>query len=157
VFPLLLPPLRERRDDIPLLVEHFARQICAQNNWKPISFSSEAICSLANYSWPGNIRELRNVVERLMLLASNDGVTAETVQAALPSAAEGNLGETGSGNLAARVQSFERETILAELKRHNHHITNAARALGLERSHLYKKAEQLGIEIQKHRDAKQQS
>jgi len=157
VFPLTLPALRERRDDIPILVEYFARQICSQNNWKPIRFGSEAMSSLSNYCWPGNIRELRNVVERLMLLATNNEVTAETVQTTIPSSEDGYLKGTGSGDLVSRLRNFERDIILAELKRHNYHITNAAKALGLERSHLYKKAEQLGIDIQKQRDAKQES
>jgi two-component system, NtrC family, nitrogen regulation response regulator NtrX len=152
VFPLVLPPLRERRDDIPALVEHFARQVCAQNNWKPIPFAPDAIAALAAYPWPGNVRELRNVVERLMLLASDGQVTLETVGSALPAAATGqpSSGIT-SGSLAEQVQAFEREAILAELKRNNYHITNSAKSLGLERSHLYKKAEQLGIDIQKQR------
>ena len=152
VFPLTLPPLRERRGDIPLLVEHFARLICAQNNWKAIPFTAEAIQALNAYSWPGNIRELRNVVERLMLLATAEEVTADTVRSALPSAGNLPVTHTRAGPLADRVQSFERETILAELRRHNYHITNAAKALGLERSHFYKKAGQLGIDVQKHRD-----
>jgi DNA-binding NtrC family response regulator len=149
VFPLLLPPLRERREDIPALIEHFARQVCAQNSWKPIPFHPEAIESLQAYSWPGNIRELRNVVERLMLLAADGEVDLATVRAALPQTSETHpASAAGSGPLADRVQSFEREVILAELKRSNYHITNAAKALGLERSHLYKKAEQLGIDLQ---------
>ena len=152
VFPITLPPLRDRREDIPALVEHFARQICAQNNWKPITFTGDAIQGLSAYSWPGNIRELRNVVERLMLLATGDQVIAETVRLAFPSHTDVNAQNARSGSLADRVQSFERESILAELKRHNYHITNAAKALGLERSHLYKKAEQLGIDIQKQRE-----
>jgi DNA-binding NtrC family response regulator len=151
VFPLTLPPLRERREDIPALVQHFARQVCALNSWKPISFSDEAIQLLAAYSWPGNVRELRNAVERLMLLATEAGVTAETVRSALPSGVEAPAGDSSSGTLAERIQSFERETILAELKRHSYRMTNVAKALGLERSHLYKKAEQLGIDIQKGR------
>jgi two-component system, NtrC family, nitrogen regulation response regulator NtrX len=157
VFPLTLPLLRERREDIPVLVEHFARQICAQNNWKQISFDGEAMQLLGEYSWPGNIRELRNIVERLILLAGTDEVTADTVRLALPPAIEAQAGEAGSGSLAERVDSFERETISAELRRHNYHITKAAKALGLERSHFYKKAEQLGIEIQKEREANQKS
>ena len=151
VFPLALPPLRERREDIPKLVEHFARQVCAQNNWKPIPFTPEAIDALAAYAWPGNVRELRNVVERLMLLANDVGVTEETVQAALPASTHQTPTVHGSGPLADRVQTFERETILAELKRSNYHMTNAAKSLGLERSHLYKKMEQLGIDLQKTR------
>jgi two-component system nitrogen regulation response regulator NtrX len=149
VFPLVLPPLRERREDIPALIEHFAAQVCAQNSWKPLPFAPEAVQALQAYSWPGNVRELRNVVERLMLLAAEGEVTLATVQAALPQRAEmPGFSATGSGSLAERVQSFEREMIVAELKRSNYHVTNAAKALGLERSHLYKKAEQLGIDLQ---------
>jgi len=146
VFPLALPPLRERREDIPALVEHFAAQVCAQNNWRPIPFSPEAIVALQAYAWPGNVRELRNAVERLMLLATDGTVGADTVALALPVTAGGGT-LSGSGPLAERVQGFERDVILAELKRHKNHITNAAKALGLERSHLYKKAEQLGIDL----------
>jgi two-component system nitrogen regulation response regulator NtrX len=152
VFPLTLPPLRERRDDIPALVAHFAAQVSAQNSWKPIAFSAEAMEKLSRHSWPGNVRELRNVVERLMLLATDDGVTAATVGLVLPAAVGDAVSSSiGSGPLAERVQGFERETILAELRRSGYQITRAAKALGLERSHLYKKAEQLGIDIQKQR------
>ena len=151
VFPLTLPPLRERREDIPVLVEYFAQQVCAQNGWKAIPFTPEAIEALGAYSWPGNVRELRNMVERLMLLATGEEITLETVRSGLPSASSSPASQGASGTLAERVQTFEREAILAELKRSNYHITNAAKSLGLERSHLYKKAEQLGIDIQKQR------
>src|SRR5881397_4296118 len=147
VFPLALPPLRERREDIPSLIEHFTRQVCDQNNWKPIPFAPEAIRSLQAHGWPGNVRELRNVVERLLLLAVDGGVTPEKVESALPQLSSEHLTSTGSGPLADRVQGFEREVILAELKRNHYHITNASKALGLERSHFYKKAEQLGIDV----------
>ena len=150
VFPLMLPPLRERREDIPSLVSHFAEQVCAQNGWKPVPFSSDAMEALQSYSWPGNVRELRNMVERLMLLATAGQVDLTTVQMALPKAsANGPTGSnfTGSGPLADRVQSFERDVILAELKRSHNNMSMAAKSLGLERSHLYKKAEQLGIDL----------
>jgi two-component system nitrogen regulation response regulator NtrX len=147
VFPILLPALRERKEDIPALVEHFALQVCEQNNWKVIPFAPEAIEALQAYAWPGNVRELRNVVERLMLSATDGSVTLETVQLALPSGSRPATTAGGSGPLADRVQSFEREAILSEMKRHHNNVTNAAKALGLERSHLYKKAEQLGIDL----------
>ncbi len=147
VFPILLPPLRERKEDIPVLVQHFAEQVCGQNNWKAVPFTAEAIEELKRFSWAGNIRELRNMVERLMLLADSGEVTLETVQSAVPRPAEMSPGTSQAGTLAARVQHFEREAILGELRRSHHHITNAAKALGLERSHLYKKAEQLGINL----------
>jgi len=147
VYPLVLPPLRDRAEDIPALVEHFAAQVCSQNGWKPVPFSSEAMQALQSYSWPGNVRELRNMVERLMLLASDGQVNLETVQSALPRNNNSALNATSLGILADRVQSLEREVILAELKRSQNNVTLAAKTLGLERSHLYKKAEQLGIDM----------
>jgi DNA-binding NtrC family response regulator len=149
VFPLVLPPLRERRDDIPALVKHFAAQVCAQNGWKPVPFSGDAIEALQSHAWPGNVRELRNMVERLMLLAPEGQVDLATVQMALPktSSAGASPVAVGSGALADRVQLFEREVILAELKRTRQNMSLAAKTLGLERSHLYKKAEQLGIDL----------
>jgi two-component system, NtrC family, nitrogen regulation response regulator NtrX len=151
VFPLSLPPLRERRDDISALVTHFAAQVCAQNNWKPVAFSPEAVEALQQYPWPGNIRELRNAVERLMLLATGNEIDAQTVRSMLVPSVDVSIGSLGTGALATRVENFEREVILSELKRAGFHMTNAAKALGLERSHLYKKAEQLGIDIRKQR------
>jgi DNA-binding NtrC family response regulator len=151
VFPLQLPPLRERREDIPALVEHFAAQVCAQNNWKPVKFSPEAVKTLEDHLWAGNIRELRNTVERLMLLASDEEVSLEITRSVLsPTGPPGSM-SPGSGTLSERVEQFEREVILAELKQANFHMTNVAKTLGLERSHLYKKAEQLGIDIRKAR------
>jgi two-component system nitrogen regulation response regulator NtrX len=120
VFPVTLPPLRERRDDIAALVDHFASRLNESNGWKPRAFTAGAIEALTRYAWPGNIRELRNAVERLLLLA---------------------------GTLALRMDEFERETIRTELDRTRHNMTEAARALGLERSHLYKKCAQLGIDV----------
>jgi len=148
VYPLLLPPLRERADDIPALVEYFAGQVAAQNGWKPRGFSPEAIHDLQRYGWPGNVRELRNVVERLLLLADGT-VDAATVRVALPASAANNTGAGTprfQGTLAERVEAFERETILAELRRHER-MTDTAKALGLERSHLYKKCQALGIDL----------
>lgn len=151
VFPILLPPLRDRREDIPSLILHFAEQVCAQNGWRPVTFTAEAVHALEQYSWPGNVRELRNMAERLMLLASGNEVDAGTVQSVLTPGSSSTTTQIGSGPLASRVEGFEREVILVELRRANYHITNAAKALGLERSHLYKKAEQLGIDIRQKR------
>jgi DNA-binding NtrC family response regulator len=151
VFPLTLPPLRERCEDLPVLVDHFARQVSAQNGWKPVPFTSAAIEALKEYSWPGNIRELRNVVERLLLLAGAQ-VEAEDVRLALPapktSVPTRKPEGEATGPLAERVLAYERRTVLAELNRNGRHITQTAKALGLERSHLYKKCQQLGIDLQ---------
>ena len=149
VFPLPLPPLRERPEDIPVLAAHFARQVAEQNGWKPKSFAPEAIQELARYAWPGNARELRNVVERLLLLSTDAQIGVAAVRLTLPQAASaGALSAAApAGTLAERVAAFERETLLVELQRHNHQMTKTARALGLERSHLYKKCRQLGIDL----------
>jgi two-component system, NtrC family, nitrogen regulation response regulator NtrX len=157
VFPLALPPLRERPEDFPALLEHFARQVAAQNGWKEKIFADEAIAELRRYGWPGNVRELRNVVERLVLLAGEGAVSAADVRMILPSAGGEVAGGVGgasasgaalTGTLAERTEGFEREVLLGEIRRHNFHMTNVARALGLERSHLYKKCQQLGIDLQ---------
>jgi DNA-binding NtrC family response regulator len=151
VFPLQLPPLRDRPEDIPALVEHFSAQVAAMNGWKPVPFTEGTMAALREYGWPGNVRELRNMVERLMLLATDGQVDAETVRMTLPQnfspGSSPSAGAMTAGPLADRVQAFEREAILAELKRHQYNVTSTAKALDLERSHLYKKAEQLGIDL----------
>ena len=151
VFPLFLPPLRERTEDFPELVAHFSRQVAAQNGWREKLFSTDAITALKKYSWPGNVRELRNIVERLVLLAAEDSISAEDVRLVIPGGDAANSGgntDTGQGTLLERTEAFEREVLLGEIRRHNFHMTNVARALGLERSHLYKKCQQLGIDLQ---------
>jgi DNA-binding NtrC family response regulator len=156
VFPITLPPLRQRAEDIPVLIEHFATEVCAQNGWKPVPFAAEAVEKLEKYPWPGNVRELRNMVERLHLLATGGTVDSTTVDLALPkakSSVELSSLRDHSGTLSQQVNGFEREAILAELQRQHHHITNTAKALGLERSHLYKKCEQLGINLRASREA----
>jgi DNA-binding NtrC family response regulator len=148
VFPLLVPPLRERAQDIPPLVAHFARQVSDQNGWKEKPFTAKAIAKLQAYAWPGNVRELRNVVERLLLLADGP-VDAAAARLAMPEALDAPAaGAPSSGRtLAQRVDGFERDQILGELKRHGQRMTDTAKALGLERSHLYKKCQALGIDL----------
>ena len=142
VFPIVLPPLRDRREDIPLLVDYFARTVAEQNDWPARAITSDAYAELQRYTWPGNVRELRNVVERLLLLADAE-VDAATVRLALPLTPPAL--PSSNGSLADRLELHEREIILAELKKHDYRMTDTARALGLERSHLYKKCAQLGI------------
>jgi DNA-binding NtrC family response regulator len=149
VFPLLLPPLRERIEDIPALAAHFASQVSEQNGWKPKPFDRDALEELQRYAWPGNVRELRNVVERLLLLADGP-VDRAAVRLALPHGtpdAPAGAAPALTGPLAGRVDLFEREQILSELKSHNQRMTETAKALGLERSHLYKKCQALGIDL----------
>jgi two-component system nitrogen regulation response regulator NtrX len=151
VFPILLPPLRERVDDIAVLAEHFAGQIAEQNGWKARGFTADALTELTRYGWPGNVRELRNVVERLLLL-TDEAVDAAAVRQVLPGRdGAGSRSGVAAGPLADRVAAFERETVIAELAAHGHRVAETARALGLERSHLYKKCQQLGIDLKAER------
>jgi two-component system, NtrC family, nitrogen regulation response regulator NtrX len=151
VFPIAMPSLRERPDDVPLLADHFAKLIADQNNWKPRGFSAGALEELGRYHWPGNVRELRNAVERLLLLTDDevDAATVRQVLASRPSAAAAPA--AGSGTLAERVTAFERDVVIRELTAHGYRVAETARALGLERSHLYKKCQQLGIDVKAER------
>jgi len=151
VFPITLPPLRERRGDIAPLAEHFAALVAEQNAWKPRGFDRAALDELARYAWPGNVRELRNVVERLLLL-TDGAVGADAVRGVLTARhAKAPAAPVGTGTLASRVEAFEREAVLGELAAHGHRVAETARALGLERSHLYKKCAQLGIDLKAER------
>jgi len=151
VFPIAMPSLRERPDDVRLLADHFAKQIADQNNWRPRGFSPDAIEELGRYHWPGNVRELRNVVERLLLLTDGE-VDAATVRQILSGRSQAaGPASAGSGTLSDRVTTFEREVVVRELTAHGYRVAETARALGLERSHLYKKCQQLGIDLQAER------
>src|SRR5450755_4560422 len=108
VFPIVLPPLRERAGEIPVLAEYFAAQVASQNGWRPKHFSTGSLEILQRYAWPGNVRELRNVVERVLLLSSAETVAAEEVNLALPAPRNGEgVSITGSGPLTQRLESFE--------------------------------------------------
>jgi len=139
---------------------HFGERVAEQNGWKPAEFTAGAVQALIEYPWPGNVRELRNVVERLLLLATDNRVDLATVALALPHIAAPTASSQPAasasivqmaGTLSERVAIVEREVILAEIARQNHHITNTAKALGLERSYLYKKCQQLGIDLREGR------
>jgi DNA-binding NtrC family response regulator len=102
------------------------------------------------YPWPGNVRELRNIVERVLLL-TDDAVDGATVRQVLSGRQLTSGPAAGSGALADRVAAFEREVVLAELNAHGHRVAETARALGIERSHLYKKCQQLAIDMKAER------
>jgi DNA-binding NtrC family response regulator len=147
VVPIELPPLRARREDIPSLVEHMVGLVCADNDRRPKRVAPSAMTMLMQHEWPGNVRELKNVVERLAILTGDAGVITEAdVGEALPRVkavkAEYARG-TPFKDLAAAA---EREIIMAALEANDHHVSNTARELQLERSHLYKKMKSLGID-----------
>jgi len=118
------------------------------------NLQEEASGELRKYGWPGNVANFATWWERLILLASEENVAAADVRLVLPTADSPSGGPRASsagnstGTLAERTEAFEKEVMLTEIRRHNFHMTNVARALGLERSHLYKKCQQLGIDLQ---------
>ncbi|HYJ32705.1 MAG TPA: sigma-54 dependent transcriptional regulator [Candidatus Binatia bacterium] len=146
VIPITVPPLRERAEDIPLLVERFVVETAAEAGVRPRAFAPAALETLARYRFPGNVRELRNIVERLLIMAPGERVGVEAVRSILPPepAEHGASDSPGVGRLADRVRDFERSAIEAALAAEGGSMTRAAARLGLERSHLYKKMKKLG-------------
>jgi DNA-binding NtrC family response regulator len=144
---LRVPALREHASDVPALVLHFAGAACRRNHWRPRHFAEPALELLRQQPWRGNIRELKNVVERALILSEADPIGAGEVRAALPAAVPRPGGLPAEGRLADLVDAYERDVIRERLKAMGGHVTNAARSLGLERSHLYKKCRQLGLDI----------
>jgi len=149
VIPVRVPALRERGDDIALLIQHYLNVICEENDRRPKTIDTDAMAALCRHGWPGNVRELKNICERLVILTPGDRVTTKDILRVLPDVAGGS-GTAGSGYVRDRplremVADAERALINAALQDHDGHITNAANSLGLERSHLYKKMKSLGI------------
>ena len=140
VVPITVPPLRERVEDIPLLVDHFAAQITAETTAKRRKFTPRALDMLKRYPFPGNVRELRNLVERLMIMSPGASIGHEEVHAVLPRA-DGTAAERA--RLSDAVREFEKKQIEAALLAEGT-MTKAATRLGIERSHLYKKMKKLG-------------
>jgi len=142
------PPLREHAADVPALATHFIAAASRRNHWKPRRLASEAMDLLRQQPWKGNVRELRNVIERVLILSDADPISAADVRLALPASGPARGGALPvEGALRDLVDAYERELIKERLRSLGGHVTNAARSLGLERSHLYKKCRQLGIDI----------
>jgi DNA-binding NtrC family response regulator len=142
VVPLTAPPLREHMEDLPLLAEHFLRQEVLRQKLSPRRFTSRALQRLGRARWPGNVRELRNMVERLAILSREESIGEEAVRGAL-----GLEEEPQDLSLKAAVEEAERQAIQRALRGAGGNVSEAARRLGLERSHLYKKAHALGLRL----------
>ncbi len=141
-MPVRVPSLRERVEDIQALAEYFLADFCSRNNFRPKQFHPEATEALEQYAWPGNIRELRNVVERMAILAPGDTIEAS----AAPVEIRMNKGAAVRGNLRETRESAEREHILRALQESDWNVSGAARSLGMERTNLHKRIRALGIE-----------
>jgi two-component system nitrogen regulation response regulator NtrX len=147
VIPLHVPALRERMGDLPQLVEHFLGALARETGRRPPEFTAAAYQALARYDFPGNVRELKNVVERLVIMNPGVRIGVEQVAAVLPRARPAGPvdGADSPAALGDAVREFERRHIESALAVEGGNMTRAAARLGLERSHLYKKLRQLGM------------
>jgi len=147
VVPLSLPPLRTRREDIPELVRHFLAMASAANDRPAMTVSDDALAELTAYSFPGNVRELRNIIERLVILTPDDRIGRSDVRACLGDASGKEAAGVYRPAVPFRVlaEEAERAILEAALAHHDGHMAATARALDLERSHLYKKCKALGL------------
>ena len=148
VVPISVPPLRERRDDIPVLAEHFMAMLAREYGRRAKRFEADAVEALQRYTWPGNVRELRNVIERLMIMVPGDRVTSRDLL--FLDQAAGVVGVTDGAAepvmpLHDARDDFERQYILRALAAHHGNISRTAEALGVERSNLYRKMRSFGI------------
>ena len=151
VVPIRTPPLRERLDDVPVLVDYFVRRYATQNNYRPRDFDPEALEILSALPWKGNVRELKNLVERLLILAPGETIGRDDVLAATGGARP----DLGSAALAVKTLREFRETaerlfILRKLEENDWNVTQTAQAIDTPRSNLYKKLDQYEIRREDH-------
>jgi two-component system response regulator AtoC len=150
VVPIIIPPLRERKEDISLLLDHFIKKYNAENNKKVRGISREALALIMNYEWPGNVRELENLIERVVALTFNETIQGNELPFSLNNRSKINgLRESilsGKVSFLKAEEEFERGVILDALKRSNYIQSRAAEILGISRRILKYKMDKLGID-----------
>ena len=153
VVPVRLPPLRERREDIPELVSHFLARFAAERRMQSLTISEEAMAALQAHEWPGNVRQLRNIIERTIILAPGDRVSCIEVDLLPPEVLDNQASVSGSSATMAIMgsplrearESFEREYLKIQIRRFSGNISRTASFIGMERSALHRKLKALGI------------
>jgi two-component system, NtrC family, nitrogen regulation response regulator NtrX len=154
VIPLVVPPLRERKDDIPLLCKYFLDLFCRENGKKLKKLAKEALDTLIAYPWPGNIRELKNILERLVIMVPREKIEVEDIpplyrKAAEPTGQQSPIDPSSEddfgGTLKEARDNFERNFILQKLEQNAWNVSKTAELLKIERSNLHRKMKQLGI------------
>jgi two-component system, NtrC family, nitrogen regulation response regulator NtrX len=147
VIPVHIPPLRERRDDIPVLAESFAEGVCRRNGFPKKQFDKETLRMLQSFEWSGNVRELRNIVERLVIMSRGETILPDDLSAMVPRK------KGGVDSIIEAADSFqefkdmsEKEFIRYHLERHGWNISQTAEDLQIQRSHLYNKIKKYGLE-----------
>lgn len=147
VIPIEVPPLRERKDDILLLLNYFTKKICVQNKFQIKKFSDDAVELLKNYQWSGNVRELRNIIERIMIMIPHEVIKKSDIVSMLPTS---ELKEDNYIDISNSFQEFkeksEKAFIEKQLEMNNWNISKTAEILDIQRSHLYNKIKKYNIE-----------
>jgi two-component system, NtrC family, nitrogen regulation response regulator NtrX len=149
VIPIEVPPLRERPEDVAGLVEHFVTQFCAENNFRRKRIEPATIEALKRYPWRGNVRELRNAIERLLIMVPDEEIRPAHLTEVLRRAPEPGSALAGQGSLKDFKESAERTFLVQKLRENRWNISATATAIGTPRSNLYKKLEQYGIAQEK--------
>jgi two-component system, NtrC family, nitrogen regulation response regulator NtrX len=147
VIPFYVPPLRDRLEDIPLLVRHFLKEFSSNYSRRTREVNDDALDVLMKYSWPGNVRELRNVIERIVIM---NPAAAKIERKHLPPLVyrEGRRAATPEfSSLHQARAAYERDFILRKLEESKGNVSRAAEILGMERSHLYRKMKALGLSV----------
>jgi len=149
VVPLYSPSLREKKEDIPLLIDYFCQQFADENNFKVKAFSDDAVSALSKYSWKGNVRELKNVVERLIIMTESDKIEKKDLPEQIRGEVNVYLPDAGKVKSLKEFRELaEKEFIISKLKENDWNISQTAREIDTPRSNLYKKLEQLGVKLQ---------
>lgn len=153
VIPIEIPPLRERVEDIPLLLEAFVSNFAKKMGKRALTIDPKIYECLQAYSWPGNVRELRNLAERLVILSKNDVITCDDLPQSYRAVSKGRVDMPNTPcamlyceDFRSAKAMFEREYIAKKLMEHHGNITKTAEAIGIERRHLHRKIQQLGLE-----------
>lgn len=142
VIPLSVPPLRERKEDIPLLIDHFLKTISEEYGQRPKKITPEAIRILQGHEWPGNVRELRNTIERLLIMTSSDVITERDISIGSSTEVADYFGYR---TLKEARDAFEKDFITRRLKENNWNISKTAEQLDIERSNLHRKIKAYNI------------
>ncbi len=155
VLPFHVPPLRDRREDIPLLARHFLAYFCNKEGLPPKTLEPAALEALAGYSWPGNVRELKNLIERLVIMTREETITTAALpesvkpKSAVRTAARSVAGAGDAATFKEAREEFEKEFILQKLEEFEGNISRTAEAIDIERSNLHRKIKAFGIELKK--------
>jgi two-component system nitrogen regulation response regulator NtrX len=156
VLPFHVPPLRERREDIPRLVSHFLDYFCSKEGRETKTITPAALATLQGYSWPGNVRELKNIVERLVIMTPDTSIQETHLPPSMRSKKSQpsdlrvtSLAGVDAANFKEAKEEFEKEFILQKLEEHDWNISRTAEAIDIERSNLHRKIKSFGIELRK--------